>query len=97
MKSKDGPTATQRFDPGNQKLRSRARMQKLSIDEIEMWMAHGIMLSAALQKGDVLYRKWSGGSRPRFDLYSMREWCMKTMRALEECRNRKLRVAMMIP
>lgn len=97
MKPNGGLTATQRFCPENQRLRSRARMHKLSLNEIEAWLAHGIMMAAALQRVDYTYNHWSGGTRPRMEKRSMREWCIRTMRALEEVRSRKLRVAMMIP
>jgi hypothetical protein len=73
-------------------------MMKLSLDEIEMWLAHGIMLAAALQRTDYQYDHWytvRGG--PRSERRWMREWCVRTMNSLDEARRRKLRVAMMIP
>jgi hypothetical protein len=73
-------------------------MMKLDLDEIEMWLAHGIMLAAALQRTDYTYDHWyTTGGGPRREKRSMREWCMRTMNSLDEARRRKLRVAMMIP
>lgn len=88
------PTATQRFHPDNQRLR-RTRIKKMTIQEIEFWMAHGIMFSAVLQREDILYKAWTGGrAHPRMHMNSMRAWVNKTMLTLEQVRNSKARVAM---
>lgn len=91
------PTATQRFDPANQRLRSRKRMKAMDLEEIEMWMAHGVMLDASLQRADRMYECWTGGARPMRYKRSLRLWCITTMASLEAIRNRKFKAAMMIP
>lgn len=85
-------TATQRFDPGNQRLRSVNRMGKMSLQEIEGWMAFGIMTLATLQRVDALVHIWRGPPHAkRMAVVSLRVWCQETMQKLESARNIKLR------